>query len=387
MKETITIVGGGLAGLTAAIACAEGGAAVVLHEAHHTLGGRARSTAAPYVANDGTHVFYADGLPWRWLDERGLVRPYAAQRPGCLVRTRFRREGRLTAWLPAGLLRMIARRGLAAPVDEDFESWATRRFGADAARLAARFIGVVTYEADPGRLSAAFVWERLLRVLAPKYPSVRYVIGGWGRVIDRMAARARDLGVGIETGSRVDRLPEGPVIVATSLDAARGLLGDDSLRWESGRSVLLDLAVRADSRDMFLVSDLDEGGFLERYSLPDPSLAPPGESLVQMQMPMRPGEPKAAALARLERLADLALPDWRGRTTWRRDAVAAGRSGALDLPGTTWRDRPAVERGDGVWLAGDQVAAPGLLAEVSINSALAAARAALASRPVSRHAA
>lgn len=387
MKENITIVGGGLAGLTAAIACAEGGAAVVLHEAHHTLGGRARSTAAPYVANDGTHVFYSDGLPWRWLDERGLVRPCATLRPGYLARARFRRDGRLTGRPPAGLLRMTARRGLTAPVDEDFATWATRRFGAGAARAAARFLGVVTYDWDPGRLSAAFVWERLRRVLAPRYPSVRYVAGGWGRVIDRMAARARLLGVGIETGSRVDRLPEGPVIVATSLDAARRLLGDDSLRGESGRSVLLDLAVRADPRDMFVVSDLDEGGFLERYSLPDPSLAPPGESLVQMQMPMRPGEPKAAALARLERIADLALPGWRGRTTWRREAVAAGRSGALDLPGTTWHDRPAVRRGDGVWLAGDQVAAPGLLSEVSINSALEAARAALAARSPSRRAA
>ncbi|MEU7939573.1 NAD(P)-binding protein [Microbispora bryophytorum] len=387
MRETITIVGGGLAGLTAAIACAEGGAAVVLHEAHHTLGGRARSAATPYVANDGTHVFYADGRPWRWLDERGLVRPCALPRPGHLARARFRRDGRLTGRPPAGLLRMIARRGLRAPVDEDFGSWATRRFGAEAARAAAGLLGVVTYDAGPGRLSAAFAWERLLRVTAPRYPAVRYVVGGWGRVIDRMAARARDLGVRIETGSRADRLPEGPVIVATSLDAARGLLGDDSLRGESGRAVLLDLAVRADPGDLFLVSDLDEGGFLENYSLPDPSLAPPGESLVQLEMPMRPGEPKAVALGRLERIADLALPGWRERVTWRRDAVAAGRSGALDLPGRMWRDRPAVQRGDGVWLTGDQVAAPGLLSEVSINSALAAARAVLASRSPSRRAA
>ena len=43
------------------------------------------------------------------------------------------------------------------------------------------------------------------------------------------------------------------------------------------------------------------------------------------------------------------------------------RSGALDMPGTTWRDRPAVDRGDGVFLAGDMVAAPGLLAEVSLG--------------------
>ena len=37
----ITIIGGGLAGLTAAVACAEAGAEVVVHEAHATLGGPA----------------------------------------------------------------------------------------------------------------------------------------------------------------------------------------------------------------------------------------------------------------------------------------------------------------------------------------------------------
>ncbi len=54
------------------------------------------------------------------------------------------------------------------------------------------------------------------------------------------------------------------------------------------------------------------------------------------------------------------------------------RSGALDPPGSTWRDRPAVDRGDGVYLAGDMVAAPGVLAEVSWASGLEASRLALA---------
>jgi hypothetical protein len=48
------------------------------------------------------------------------------------------------------------------------------------------------------------------------------------------------------------------------------------------------------------------------------------------------------------------------------------------MPGTTWRDRPAVDRGDGVYLAGDMVAAPGLLSEVSWASAIEASRLALA---------
>ena len=71
-------------------------------------------------------------------------------------------------------------------------------------------------------------------------------------------------------------------------------------------------------------------------------------------------------------MLDRSFEGWRERVTWRRRQVMDGRSGALDLPGSTWHDRPAVDRGDGVLLCGDQVAAPGCLAEVSIASAIEA---------------
>ena len=95
-------------------------------------------------------------------------------------------------------------------------------------------------------------------------------------------------------------------------------------------------------------------------------------------MPLKPGESRAAALARLEHLLDLGLP---AMARPRRVAPDRIRGGPLRRPGParvhTWRDRPAVDRGDGVFLAGDLVAAPGFRAEVSINSALHAARLAI----------
>jgi hypothetical protein len=404
----ITIVGAGLAGLTAAIACAEAGADVVVHEAHAVPGGRARTTPPPWIAHSspggrdrvtpraaagpwdrsrslppGPHVFYADGPHWTWLQERDLVGPAARLSLAGLRGFRVHHDGRLRRSLPAGLLAVLARRRVTAPVDRDFTSWAAERFGPSAARAAANALGVVTYDADPGRLSAAFAWDLLLRVTAPRAPAVRYVVGGWPSVVGRMVARARELGVRIETSSRVDALPEPPVIVATQLESARALLGAPDLAWESGRCLLLDVGLVGDRRDAFLVFDLDDAGFVERASGPDPTLAPAGHSLVQATMPLRPGEPRAAALARCEHLFDLAFPGWAARVAWRRDGVAAGRSGALDLPGSTWRDRPAIDRGDGVFLAGDLVAAPGMRGEVSINSALAAARAATAAVGVS----
>ncbi|MFD8524789.1 FAD-dependent oxidoreductase [Streptomyces capillispiralis] len=372
----ITIVGGGLAGLAAAITAAELGAPVTLHESHSTLGGRARSTKSPYVTNDGTHVFFVNGEPWQWLLGRGLAGPFVRLTSQEVMRMRFRRRGKLRGSLPAGYLRMtLLGRRRVPPHELSFRDWATPLFGEQAVRDSVGFLGPVLYDADPARLSAAFVFERLLRVGTPKYPlPTRYVIGGWGAVVDRMADRARELGVRVETGARITELPEdGPVVVATGLDAARTLLGDPGLRWESGASVLLDVAMTPAKKDGNVTFDMDEGGFVGHYSDHDPTLAPAGEDLWQGQMPLRAGESKAAALDRLRSLYDLTAPGWRERTTWQRDYVSRGRTGALDLPGRTWRDRPAVDRGEGVFLAGDSVAAPGILAEVSLHSGRTAA--------------
>ena len=73
MSQQITVIGGGLAGLSAAIECVEGGAKVRLLEAHEELGGRARSNDGPFKANLGPHALYQDGSLWRWLAERKLL--------------------------------------------------------------------------------------------------------------------------------------------------------------------------------------------------------------------------------------------------------------------------------------------------------------------------
>ncbi|TDD01125.1 FAD-dependent oxidoreductase [Nonomuraea deserti] len=386
MTKKIVVIGGGLAGLVAAIVCAEAGAEVTLHEAHQRLGGRGRATGGPYLAHEGAHVFYADGPHWTWLRERGLIGKLG--RPAVRdLRVGFVRDGRLRRLPPAGFMRMMATGPRTAPVDVDFHTWASARYGEDTARTAANAISVVTFDADTGRLSAAFVWTLLRRVFAMRAPAVRWVIGGWQAVIDRLAARARDLGVRIELGSRMYGLPGEPTIVATELSSARILLGDDALRWQSGYGVLLDLAVRSARGDCFICWDLDGGGFHESYSLQDPTAAPRGETLFQIDMPIRHDEPRAEATRRVRALADLAVPGWRERVTWQRSGAAKHRTGALDLPGQTWRDRPAVDQGHGVFLAGDMVAAPGMRGEISINSAITAAEGALRALHVTGHAA
>lgn len=368
----LTVVGGGLAGLVAAVTAAEAGAGVRLFEAHARLGGRARSAREPYVANDGPHVLYADGAAWNWLTHRALSAPYRRLSPVAGMGFRFRRAGRRRVAPPAGLLRLLAGRSRTAPVDEDFRTWATRGYGEDVATAAAAFMAVVTYTPDPGGLSAAFVEERLRRVANPTGP--RYLVGGWEALIARLERRARERGVRLETGQAVTTLPDGPVVVATSLAAARTLLGRPlPTPAIGGNAQLLDVAVRPRRGDAFIVSDLDTPGWVEAYSRVGAAPTAPGTVLVQAQRPPQGGEDRAAATRALEDLLDCGLPGWAERTTWRRTATAVGRTGALDLPGHTWRDRPAIDQGDGVFLAGDEVAAPGLLSEVSFASAVTAA--------------
>jgi phytoene dehydrogenase-like protein len=372
----LQVVGGGLAGLIAAVEAAERGARVRLFEAHAELGGRARTSAAPHIAHDGPHVLYGDGPTWAWLERRQLVGGTSGVPARALSRFWFRRSGKLRRVPPRGLLQVLAAR-TPAPVERSFAAWAGDRWGDRRAAEAAAASGVATYHHDPGSLSARFVQERLQRAFGLPAKAV-YVHGGWPVLVERLATAARERGVQIETGRRVATLPPGgPVVLAVPLASARLLLGDDGLRQPTGATALVDVGVRASRRDAFVVSDIDAGGWLERFSLPDPSLAPAGESLVQAQVPFGPDDRREVALGRVEALLDAGVPGWRARLTWRRDGLARGRTGAVDLPGRTWRDRPSVERGGDVFLAGDEVAAPGMLSEVSCTSAVAAVDAAL----------
>lgn len=373
----ITVIGGGVAGLVAAIACAEGDAPVRLLEAHETLGGRGRSTDGPYVANFGPHVLYANGTLWDFMRARDLLPPMA--RPP-LTGVLFRAGRRRHRTPPIAFMRAVLRlRTREAPDDVSFRTWVAGRCDEHAAELLSRSCGVFAFHHDPGELAAGFVWERFRQAFLDLPPKARYTRGGWSVLIDRLEAGARAAGVQIETGTRVTELPaDGPTIVATELRDARALLDDGTLDWPSGRTVALDLGLRKRRGDAFVVWDLDEAGWIETYSVPDKTLAPAGHALVQAQMPLRPGESTDDGEQRLEALLDVGFRDWRQRVAFRRRQLLDGRSGALDLPGTSWRDRPAIDRGDGVFLCGDSVAAPGLLSDAGVTSALEAARLAVA---------
>jgi NAD(P)-binding Rossmann-like domain len=373
--RTMTIVGGGLGGLIAAISVAEAGAGVTLVEAKHTLGGRARSLDGPYGANWGPHALYADGQLWSWLSERDLLPATveAAVDAGVV----FRRDGTRgpTPFEAFDAVARLARTG-EAPDHISFRRWAEMYVGEERAAELCSLSGVFCFHHDPGSLSASFVHGRLQRVATFPSPA-RFVVGGWGSLVDVLHTRVAELGVTIRTSTRVAVLPEGPVILALPLRAAASLLGDPSLTWHHSQALLLDVAVRAEPDDPYAIWDLDEAGWAETYTHNDPSLAPPGEHLIQAQLGIRPDETLDDAVVRVEALLDSGYRSWRNRVTWRRRARSVAETGAVDPPGTTWRDRPDPARGNGIFVVGDMVAAPGMLSEVVLNSAVAAATSAL----------
>lgn len=368
-QDRITVVGGGIAGLMAAIACAQNGRSVILHEATSKLGGRARGASGPYRANHGPHALYGDGPFYAWLRREKLLPDLA--RPNALTLT-ARIDGRITR-LPRPLVSAAVRLRGTAPPELDYRTWAAKRASEAAAEAAIGFVSLPTFHHDPGELSAAFCHERFHR-LAFHGHRVRYIVGGWNVLIEKLAGRAIDLGVQIETGSPITDLPGPPAILALPLSAARALLPDRKLSATGARTILIDIAMTSLRRSPRVVFDLTERLYLTRTTGPDRSLAPVGEELIQASAGLRPDESIEQATRRVESVMDASFPGWRERETWRRRSLAESASGAIDLPGTTWRDRPAIDQDDGLYLAGDAVAAPGLLSEVSFNSAIQAAQ-------------
>src|SRR5262249_36557768 len=105
-----------------------------------------------------------------------------------------------------------------------------------------------------------------------------------------------------------------------------------------------------------------------------------GAELFQAQLGISPHTSRDEAAARIENTFDQAVSGWRERGVWQRSLVLAHAAGAVEPPGAPWRARPAIEQGDDRFLAGDAVAAPGMLSEVAVNSGVDAARRALDAR-------
>ncbi len=420
MEKPIVVVGGGFAGLAAAALLARAGRRVTVYERARELGGRARTRHdGEFAFNQGAHALYAGGAGMRVLRELGIrpVGKIAAARgalafvgggltklpvgPGSVLSTKlFGWAGKLEA---AKLLGTLGRLDVAALRGTSVASWldgATQRPEVRAFVEAA--VRVATYANAPEIMSAGVA---VAQVRAATKPGVLYLDGGWGVIVDALAAVARAAGVTIVTGQGVraivhdarargvmlesgEKVAASAVVVAASPSLLCALLagGRDGAaqRYAATSTPLhaacLDLALSSLPRPARkFVLGVDAPVYFSVHSA-TAKLAPEGAALVHVMKYLDPRVPQDARAdrAELEAFVDVVQPGWRDEVVHATWLPAMTVSHRLAQPGD---ERPPIALPDvaGVYLAGDGVGPVenGLLADASLASAHAAAQAIL----------
>ena len=289
------------------------------------------------------------------------------------------------------LLRQIYRRPIKELAEISTTEWIRQAVHSEKARAAAAaLVRVTTFVADQDKLSADVAATQLKIGL---WPGVRYLEGGWQSLVDALAAKAEAACATLRTrsGARLLHQEAGGwtvaldeetlhadvlVVAAGGPEDAAKLLGEKAppAPGPAAEISTFDLGLRRLSRrTQRFALGVDKPTYLSRHSPPDQR----DGALLSLASYAR--EPRQS----LEDLADVVQPGWREQVTFERflprmvplTAIATPTSGGL-------AGRPAVDRGDGLYLAGDWIGPEGWLVDAAIASGAAAATAALR-QPVS----
>jgi phytoene dehydrogenase-like protein len=413
LTETdVVIVGGGLAGLSAACYLARGGVAVTLFEKAAHLGGRAATQVYDdYHFNRGVHALYCGGATSEVLQELGI--PYSGHGPQDLFALR---GGTLHA-LPADPLTMLKTdlldlggkwellrwfAGLPRLNAAEFgrvsvQEWIRRTIRRPAVRqLVSAVARTAVYCAALDLVSADVLIVKLQLQLKH---GITYIDGGWQTLVDGLRRVAEQAGARIVSDTRVVavehqdgavrrvRLDDGglvragAVILATSPQDAVRLV--DGGAYPALRRIVdglvpaqfacLDVALRRlpDPRHP-IVQDLERPRFLTTQSR-FVDIAPEGGALIHTFKQLDPAhstDPHADE-RELEDLLDTVQPGWREVLVKRIYLPRIDASGMLPTAqagGYAGRLGPRVPGLANLYLAGDWIG-DGFLADASLGSA------------------
>lgn len=414
------VVGGGLAGLTAAAWLARDGCRVVVMERNAEIGGRARTDDLDgWLFNHGAHALYREGAGVAILRSLG-VEPDGGAPPLSGARAAIggatttlpvdARSLLTTAALTVGgklqfgsLLARIGRLDATAHDHESVAAWLAG-FRGDVAAVLAAVIRLSSYSAAPHQMSAGAAIGQLRLSLG----GVLYLHGGWARLCAQLAALVRDGDGEIRTGVAADAIDGhsggfsvrhgdetivaptvivasgGPAVATTLLGLSADHFGDVG---PAPVAAVLDLALDDMPTHRFVLG-IDEPTYFSVHS-PPARLAPEGKVAATAMRYLGPDDDGDvdSHRASLERVAALAGARTPVRSRFLRRMTVAHGVPLASRGGLTGRPSVVVNAVPGAFLAGDWVGDEALIGDAAISSGVRAAAEAgdriVAARPCS----
>ena len=426
MSKNVIIVGGGLAGLSAAVYLARAGRTVTIFERRRYLGGRAVTHLRHgYRFNLGPHAFYRNGLGWNVLRELGIPVRGGVPKPrgiAMLGNERHKLPGNPWSLLTTSLIGLKQKAQFAMlmlrirRIDPKPYAAMTVREWIDAnasdprvRQLLEAMFRLATYSDRPDLQSASAALAHLRLAIR----GVVYVDEGWQKIVDSLHSAAVAAGVNFVTSSRVvsvdhdgnavrgvelggleldvrndtmalampdmsdpdkgTRIPAETVILAVDPATARELAPD--LEWPSSNAVTascLDIALSKlpQPRNTFALG-IDTPLYFSVHSA-WAQLTPKGGGLLHVA---KYGEGREEEL---EAVVDEMQPGWRDLVVHRRFLPAMVVSNTLVQPEGKSQRMRATTGVRGLYVAGDWVDEGGILSDAAFASAKAAAKAILA---------